>query len=429
MSSDYPNKIVTAVIVGAGNRGQIYASFAKVHPQKFKVVAVADPRKFARALIQKEYNLQNNHVFEDFQDILKLDKLADCVVIATPDTLHKEPAVGFANKGYNVLLEKPMAVTEEDCKAICAACKKNNVILAVGHVLRYFPPFQKIKELIDSGIIGEVVNIQLHEPVGWFHFAHSYVRGNWNREDNSTFVLMAKCCHDIDLLVWWLGDQRCTKISSFGSLFHFRKDKKPEGASSRCLDCSVEGDCAYSAKKVYLERVKQGMTGWPVSIICEEPSIKSVTKALKEGPYGRCVYDSDNDVCDNQVVNLEFAGGQTASFSMVAFTEKVCERQVKIFGTKGELTYNGSGPVYRFDFNSKEISVHSAAPSTINAGQLSGHGGADYYLIDSFVCAVAENDTSKVLTGPDVSLRSHLLVFRAEQARQENRVIFPQDHH
>ncbi|XP_071945067.1 putative oxidoreductase YteT isoform X2 [Antedon mediterranea] len=416
-------KIITAVIVGAGNRGQMYAEFSRIHPERFKVVAVADPKKFARTYIQKRYKLTDERVFEDFNDILKLEKLADCVVIATPDALHKEPAVGFANAGYHILLEKPMAVTEEDCREIVAACKKNNTILSVGHVLRYYPPLQKLKELINSGIIGDVVNIHLHEPVGFYHFAHSYVRGNWRNEDESTFVLMAKCCHDIDLLLWWFEGQRCTKVSSFGSLFQFRKEKKPEGASSRCMDCSVEKECPYSAKKMYLDPIKEGCVGWS-SVICDEPSIESVTDALRNGPYGRCVYESDNDVCDNQVVNFEFENGQTATFSMVAFTEKLCERQVKVFGTMGELTFNGSGPISRFDFNSKEIFIHKPVCSFSGFG---GHGGADYHLINSFVHALAENDPSKVVTGADISLRSHLLVFRAEQARVEGRVVVPED--
>ncbi|KAK7878635.1 hypothetical protein WMY93_030471 [Mugilogobius chulae] len=212
---------ISVVVVGAGSRGDNYSNFASIHPDRVKVVGVADPRKFARTKLQQKHSIQKENVFE----------VADAALICTPDRLHKDPAVAFAKKGYHILLEKPMA------------------------------------ELIEAGAIGDVIHIQHFEP--------------------------------------------------------------PTGAADRCLDCPIEPNCAYSASKIYLDRVKQGHTGWPVSVICPNsyPDIESVTEALKTGPYGRCVYECDNDVCTNQVVNMEFEGGLTAAFSMVAFTEKICQRQ------------------------------------------------------------------------------------------------------
>ncbi|XP_043919522.1 uncharacterized protein LOC122795000 [Protopterus annectens] len=262
--------------------------------------------------------------------------------------------------------------------------------------------------------------------VGFWHFAHAYVRGSWRNEEESTFSLLAKSCHDIDLINYWMDGKRCLKVSSFGTLQHFTKENKPTGAADRCLDCSVEPTCPFSAKKIYLQRLKQGNTGWPVSVVCRDTTtdIESLTEALCYGPYGRCVYNCDNDVVTNQVVNMEFEGGATAAFSMIAFTERLCERKTTIYGTKGELNCEGSGPVYVFDFLSGQKVIHPSDTSNLKQTRLLGHGGADYYLMDSFISAVAENNKSLICTGPDESLASHLLVFDAEKSRKENRVVF-----
>lgn len=391
-----------------------------------KVVGVADPRKFARTKLQQQHKILDKNVFEDWHSIIDREKFADAVVICTPDRLHKEPAVAFAKKGYHVLLEKPMATNAEDCTAIVEACLQSNVMLSVGHVLRYDPVIHKIKELIDAGVIGDVIHIQHLEPVGFYHFAHSFVRGNWRNEAESSFALLAKSCHDIDLIHHWAGARRCVKVSSFGSLSHFTKENKPTAAADRCLDCSVERDCPYSACKIYLDRVKQGHRGWPVSVICPNslPDIESVTEALKTGPYGRCVYECDNDVCSNQVVNMEFEGGVTAAFSMVAFTEEMCKRRTTINGSKGELSYNGHD-IQVFDFLTQRSKKHTAESKVPSNYGMSGHGGADYHLMDAFISAVANNDPSFIRSGPEETLLSHLLVFEAERSRVENRVVHP----
>ncbi|XP_051895097.1 uncharacterized protein zgc:154075 isoform X1 [Pristis pectinata] len=416
---------VEVLVIGAGNRGQIYSFFAKDFPERMKVVGVADCRQVARRNLQRKYSVADCNVFDDWRGAAAREKFADAVIIATPDKQHKEPAVAFAEKGYHILLEKPMAVTVDDCKDIVAACKKHNVILSVCHVLRYSPVIIKIKELLSQGVIGEVVHIQHLEPVGFYHFAHSFVRGNWRNEQESTFSLMAKSCHDIDIINSLVG-KRCIKVSSFGSLSHFTKENKPQGAASRCLNCAVEQSCPYSAKKLYLEGVKNGHKGWPNSTICEgtDVDIESVTKALCEGPYGRCVYECDNDVVTHQVVNMEFEGGVTAAFTMVAFTEKLCTRSLTVYGTKGELSSEGQDPVKVFDFLTQTKKEYALDYSILQQTQLRGHGGADYYLMDSFIQAVAENNPSLIRTGPEVTLASHLLVFDAECARRESRIVY-----
>jgi len=372
--------------------------------------------------------LPPENVYEDWTDLVKRDKFADAVVITTPDILHAGPAVAFAKKGYHILLEKPMAINEEDCIAITKACTENNIILAVGHVMRYTPYTQKIKEIVDSGKIGKVMNIQHVEPVGWFHFAHSYVRGNWRRQDQSTFSLMAKSCHDIDWIKYIIG-AKCLQVSSFGSLSFFTKENKPKeaGKAMRCLDCPIMDSCAYSSKKIYLDLVKTGHKGWPIHIITNsEPDIESVTEALKNGPYGICAFESDNDVCDNQVVNMEFEGGRTASFTMIAFSEEVCVRKTRIYGTQGEISCDGHS-IRVFDFRDPNHPLQFTPEPTFTRSKMSGHGGGDWYLMDSFVAAVSFNDPSLILSGPKETLESHLIVFAAEKARKQNMVISTQN--
>ncbi|XP_020493850.1 putative oxidoreductase YteT [Labrus bergylta] len=416
---------VRVIVVGAGNRGDSYSQFASIHPERMKVVGVADPRRFARTKIQQQHKIEDGNVFSEWKSIAEREKFADAVLICTPDRHHKEPAVAFANKGYHMLLEKPMATTIEDCTAIVKACTLSGVMLSVAHVLRYDPVIHMIKELIDAGAIGDVIHIQHFEPVGFYHFAHSFVRGNWRNEAESSFALLAKSCHDIDLIHHWAGARRCVKVSSFGSVSHFQKENKPVGAGDRCMNCPIEQDCAYSACKIYLDRVKQGHTGWPVSVICPSslPDIESVTEALKNGPYGRCVYECDNDVCTNQVVNMEFEGGVTAAFSMVAFTEEICKRKTTIHGSKGELSYNGH-EVNVFDFLTQRSTKHTAPNNVPKHFGMSGHGGADYHFIDAFISAVANNDPSLIRSGPEETLLSHLLVFEAERSRLESTVVY-----
>ncbi|XP_063799618.1 uncharacterized protein LOC134966647 isoform X2 [Pseudophryne corroboree] len=418
-------RCVTVLVVGAGSRGMGYTYFATNFPKAMKIVGVADPQSCNKEKLKLHHDIEEDKCFDDWREAAEQEKFADAVIIATPDRLHKDPAIAFARKGYHILLEKPMAVTEEDCSEIIRACKESGIILAVGHVLRYHPASKLVKELLDSGVIGDIVHIQHMEPVGHWHFAHSFVRGNWRNEEESTFSLLAKSCHDIDLICYWMGKQRCVKVSSFGTLSHFTKENKPKDASSRCLDCAVEEACPYSAQKVYLRNAHQGNFGWPTSVVCSNGvyDIESLTEALRTGPYGRCVYECDNDVVTNQVVNMEFEGGQTAAFTMIAFTHALGVRSTTIYGSKGELRCRGGGPIEVYEFATRKETSHPAKKKAFIPPQLGGHSGADYYLISSFISAVANNDPSLVKTGPDETLRSHLLVFQAEKSRRDGSVV------
>ncbi|XP_060062545.1 uncharacterized protein LOC132543104 [Ylistrum balloti] len=428
MSEKRGNSFLTAIVIGAGIRGSIYAQYAHLYPNKLKIVGVADPREFYRGKLQQRFDIKDDNCFSDWSEASERDKMSDCVIITTPDRLHKDPVVAFANKGYFILLEKPMAVNEDDCREIVKTCQENNVIVAVCHVLRYTPWANKLKELIDSGLIGEVVNINHIENAGFWFFAHCFVRGNWHIEAESSSSLLAKCCHDVDLINFWMAGRRCTSISSFGHLSHFNKESKPPGAASRCMECpaDVESKCPYSAKKIYLDQIKQGDKEFPVCVLAEDPTIESVTTALKTGPYGVCVYDNDNDVMSNQVVNMQFEGGATATLTMAGFTKSVGEREVKVYGTKGQLscTANSDPVIKHYDFLTGKSHEYQAKPKMVEG--MKGYGGADFYCMDSFVSSVTENNETTISTGPEESLGSHLLVFAAEKARKEKRVVMLQ---
>jgi predicted dehydrogenase len=284
-------------------------------------------------------------------------------------------------------------------------------------VMRYTRYTRKLKEIVDAGAIGELVSLQHLEPVGYWHQAHSYVRGNWRNTGSSTFMLLAKSCHDLDWISYFMGG-KCLSVASFGSLVHFKPENKPAGAAERCLDCVVEANCPYSAVRIYLGRVKEGALGHPVSVVAAAPTLESVTQALRSGPYGRCVYACDNDVVDHQVVNMLFEGGRTADFTMTGFT-RYADRHTRLFGTRGEITGDGR-KIEIFDFLSEKTTVIDAPPIP---SPLSAHGGGDFGLMQDFVAAVAQNNPRLISSTPDEILNSHMVAFAAERARLEKRVV------
>jgi predicted dehydrogenase len=410
-------KQVSVLIIGAGSRGGGYADLIAGMPERARVAGVAEPREEFRSKFLAEHAVEPQQVFTDWRQAAERPRFADAVVIATQDAMHVEPAVAFAEKGYHVLLEKPMAPNEADCRRIVAAVN-GKVIFAVGHVMRYTLYSRAMKRLLDSGALGDIVSMQHLEPVGFWHQAHSFVRGSWGNEAESSPMLLAKSCHDLDWIRYMMG-KRCMQVSSFGNLKHFRKENQPAGAADRCLDCGMEATCPYSAARFYLGRVEQGKLGWPVDVLAANPTKESVTEALRTGQYGRCVYACDNDVVDHQVVNMSFEDGSSAAFTMTAFNRGY-GRITRIFGTHGEV-YGDGEKIEHYDFLTGATKLVD-----INAGDhtlAGGHGGGDGGLMDSFIAAIAENDQGKVLSGPEESLETHLMVFAAERARKEGRVV------
>ncbi|MBE6372855.1 MAG: Gfo/Idh/MocA family oxidoreductase [Lentisphaerae bacterium] len=412
------SKPVKLAVIGAGARGYGYAKFAKNFPNRLKIVAVADPNDFCRNRLASEYDIPAEKCFHTWQEFCAQPKMCDAVAICTQDSMHEAPAVACAKLKYHILLEKPMAPTAEACRNIVAAVKEAGVFFAVCHVLRYTSYTRMLQQILKSGEIGDIISIQHLEPVGYWHQAHSFVRGNWRNEAESSNMLLAKSCHDIDWLRGIMG-KPCKAVHSFGTLRHFRASEKPEGAAARCCDCprEIESACPYSAYKIYFrDRFCKGQKFWPVNVLTPEVTDKTLAEALKNGPYGRCVYACDNDVVDNQVVNLLFEDGSTASMTMTAFNFH-SGRKTRIFGSLGQIETDSITITVRkfLDDTTREVDTQISN----DGGILTGHGGGDFGIMDSFVCAVAENDPSKIVTGIDETLESHLMVFAAEESRKK----------
>ncbi|MDQ8735976.1 Gfo/Idh/MocA family oxidoreductase [Paenibacillus sp. LHD-38] len=404
-------KKVTVAIIGAGLRGVNYLEYALQHPNELQVVAVAEPVVERRESFQARHSIPAHMCFENWDDFFAMPKLADAVLICTQDKQHFDPTMKALEAGYHVLLEKPMSPDAKECLLMGEKASQLNRVFSICHVLRYTNFFSTIKGLLDNETIGNLMSITHNENVGFWHQAHSFVRGNWSRKEDSSPMILAKSCHDLDILLWLAGSE-CVRVSSFGSLSHFTSDQAPAGAPLRCLDgCPVADDCLYYAPKHYLTED----TNWPTAAISNDLSYSARYKALEEGPYGRCVYHCDNDVVDHQVVNMEFANSVTAAFTMSAFTKDV-SRTIKLMGTKGEIRgamekneieviHFGSGKVERISFE--------------NMGGHVGHGGGDMGLLKDFLKLVREDGKSQGLTSASQSIQSHLMAFAAEQSRMD----------
>jgi predicted dehydrogenase len=334
-----------------------------------------------------------------------------------------EPCERFARLGYHILCEKPMAPTEAGAVRIADAVRHAGVIFAVCHTLRYTGYTRQLREVIVAGRIGRIVSVQHLEPIGWWHFAHSYVRGSWRREAESSSMLMTKCCHDLDWLNYLIGAQPA-RVSSFGRLIHFRPENRPERAGDRCLTCAVDPDCPYSAPRLYRSRL--GDPRWnhsPVGAVTDDPTPCGLDAALADGPYGRCVYACDNDVVDHQVVALDYTNGVTASFTATAFTP-MRSRMTRVFGTHGFLEGDGHQlALYDFRTGPDVVPEWVIPPSDEPHDHLTAHDDGDRGVIDAFLRAVVTSDTSAILSGPTESVDSHRVVWAAERARLSGSVV------
>ncbi len=409
-------KKITAVLIGAGQRGaNAYAEYALRYPQELQIVAVAEPDADKTENFREKHGIPKNRCFSSWDGLLKEDRLADAALICTQDSMHFEPTLKALEKGYHVLLEKPMAVRPEHCIAMSEYAEKCNRIFSICHVLRFTSFFSTIKELLDMGRIGKLISIQHNENVGFWHQAHSYVRGNWRSSADSSPMILAKSCHDMDILLW-LADADCVQLSSFGSLTHFKSENAPEGAPERCLDgCPARDECIYHAAKQYLTED----TSWPTSVISVDTSMEARKKALAEGPYGRCVYRCDNDVVDHQVVNMEFANEVTAAFTMCAFTNNN-DRTIKLMGSKGEIR----GSIDKYEIEVTDFYTQRRDVICLNSmSGKSGHHGGDEGLIRDFVRLVQREGVDEGLTSANISVQSHLMAFAAEKSRLEKKVV------
>jgi predicted dehydrogenase len=416
MNNPAQNSELTAVMLGAGNRGfDAYGHWALEHPERLKFVGVADtdPAKLER--FGATHNIAPEHRFSSWQDLLAA-KLALTAFVALPDHLHETAAIATLEAGYHLLLEKPVASTLEGTLRVAKAAGVSDKVLMLGYVLRHTAFFEKLREIVRSGQLGQVITLEWRENVSSIHMSHSFVRGNWRSQATSSPMILAKCSHDLDLLGWVTG-KRIAQVSSFGNLEYFRPENAPERAPERCLDgCPVEETCVFHVGKIYLHE----STKWPVTTITTDLSLEGRRRALETTNYGRCVYRAGNDVVDNQVASFAFEGGGTGTLTMHGHSS-VEGRAIRIDGSKASLR-----AIFRNDRQEIRIEPHDLEGMTSGRGEVieldndaDGHGGGDAGLSEAFVQAVLEQtreSTSSIL-------ESHLLAFAIEQARLEHRVV------
>lgn len=413
-------RVLKAVLIGAGNRGETYTDVMLDAKGRFQVVGVVDPVDSRRENIQTKHGISEDMCFQHWDAFFALGKVADFVIISTQDQMHFEPAMKAISLGYDVLLEKPVSPDPAECRQIADHAKKMGTKVVVCHVLRYTPFFSIIKEMIDSGKLGDVVSINHEEAVGNVHQSHSFVRGNWGNTARSAPMLLAKSCHDLDILQWLIG-KKCKQIQSFGSLKHFREENAPAGAPQRCIDGCPHGEtCPYNAVKLYLDD-KENAWFREASTKESNPTDEMVEKALRNTLYGCCVYRCDNDVVDHQVVNMLFEDDVTVSFTMCAFNKG--GRYIHVMGTKGELRAAMDGnnePMTFYDFGTRET---THIPIEAKDGVTGGHGGGDQGIVESIYDYFCGTYTGNAISEIEISVHNHLLVFAAEEARKNHSVV------
>ena len=424
-------KQITAVLVGAGNRAEIYASVSIRHPEKLKIVGIVDPNPIRRKLMGDKFNVPLENHFESVEEFVKRDKFADVVINGTMDHLHVKTSVPVLEKGYDLLLEKPFAVNEEELKLLSKTAKEHGNKVVIGHVLRYTQFYKHIKNHVLSGEIGDIISIEMCEHVTYHHMAASYVRGKW-RSEKICFapMLLAKSCHDIDIMMWMLKGTDPVSVASYGSDFQFGAERKPAEAGTRCMtDCPLAKECYYSAESNYLAHPRWGHYVWRCLDGEEDKSHERKRESLStDNPYGNCVWDFERDGnVDHQTVIVNFANGATGSFSMVGGASKA-ERNIHIVGTKGEIkgTFEDSYYVVRkIDPYVKDGFIEEAHDLNIEGdktGEKGGHGGGDYNLMMDFLDYINGEEPSVSCTALEDSKISHLVVFKAMDARNQKNI-------
>lgn len=405
---------ITVAIAGLGSRGlQTYAKCLEKFADRAEIVAVADIRPDRVAVAAEKYNIPADKCFDSVESMLQQPKLADLLLICTPDDVHYQPAMDGLKRGYHLLLEKPAARSVKECRDIAQLAEEKGLNVVVCHVLRYTVFYQKIKELIDAGRVGDIMNVEAIERVGYWHQAHSFVRGNWHVAADTTPMILAKCCHDMDMILWLTG-KKCEKVTSFGHLSHYNAANKPEGAPERCADgCPHADTCLYNAERYYLDCFKRGGNSWPVNVVAPEPTEEKIIEALKVKDYGRCVYQMNNDVVDHQVMNLLLEDDVTVAFTMTAFSDKG-GRCMRVMGTKAEIFADMEKDIIQlmpFGGEMEEFDIRKIATD------LSGHGGGDIKMVEDYLDVLEGKPMPSAMTTIARSVESHYVALAAEESR------------
>jgi predicted dehydrogenase len=405
---------ITAVVLGAGGRGTVYGGYALKHPQDVEVVAIAEPRPDRLARFATQHDIPSSHQFASWEDVIRAGKIADVVINCTMDRMHLDSTLAALETGYDVLLEKPMSPVLHENVRLVQAAEELGRHLQVCHVLRYSPFFQAVREVVQSGKLGRIISVDHRENLVFWHMAHSYVRGNWRNLAEAGPMILAKCCHDLDILYWILRTP-VAWLNSFGTLTHFKPENAPEGAPLRCTDgCPAAADCKYEATRLYASDVN----GWPWNAVELMPTVEARLEALRTGPYGRCVYHCDNDVVDHQTVNMELIDGTTVTLLMQGQGNEE-GRTMRYDGTHATLYGRFVAGRYSLTIRYHRTGEEENIPIINREG---GHGGGDFGIARSFFNALRGTPDDSVTTARE-SLESHLLAFAAEESRLQHSVI------
>ena len=400
--------MLNAVIVGCGGRGQIFAEYAKQYPEEMKVVAIAEKKDFLREKMKNKYGIEGKYIFSDYHDLFSAGKLGDVIFIATQDNQHIEPALMALEVGYkNIMVEKPIDRDLKKCVMLTKKAEEYGAKLQICHSLRFSPFYRKMKELIDSGVIGKIKHINQEEGVGYYHYAHSFVRGDWANEDETSPMILAKCCHDMDIMLHLL-DRHAKEVSSYGENTFFSEKNAPESSCGRCIDCKERNSCEFDAVRIYVEHPDFA------TLAVDKEGFLTLEDAMKKGRYGRCVFRCDNNVVDHQSVNILFDDGTTGTLTMTAFSKEI-NRETRIFGTKGEIVGN-------FEENVIYVKPFFGDMKTYKAEVIkSGHGGADTVTVTDFLAAA--RGEKEMCTPINVSIESHAMCEAAELSRKTGKSI------
>ncbi len=424
-------KKLKAVLLGAGNRGCVYADYSLTRPEELEIISVIEPNPVNREYAKTRYGIEDKMVFEDLDDFLKTKTDCDFVINGTMDQMHYQTAIKVIDAGYNMLLEKPITNNEEQLLDIERRANEKNVKVCICHVLRYTPFYKKIKELINNGKIGKIMTIELSEHVWIAHFVDSFVRGKWGKESEcGSGFLLSKSCHDTDLFCWLNNSTKPVKVSSFGSRSLFSKANMPDGATEFCYNCPHNSTCLYSAQKIHLEQDLMPFQTWAhLGKPFETVTYEEKEEDLKKSEYGKCVFTNGGDITDRQSVTVEFENGSLISFTMIGGSSKA-GRFIHIIGTHGEIEGHleeGKFILREFDrsdkkfgYNEKEFNVNKDVVASEN---YAGHSGGDFAIMNELVRYLQGDNSSVSITSINDSINGHRVVFAAEKSRKTGEIV------
>ena len=416
-------KPITAIVLGAGHRAMVYADYSLKHPDELKIVGVADPDEYRRKMVMEKFGFPEENCFVDAEALSKVPKFADAVINGTMDEQHVETSIPLLKMGYDMLLEKPFCVNKAEMKELLDVVNEHKNKVMICHVLRYSPFYLKFKEKIQSGELGDIINIQTIENVSYHHITTSFVRGKWgNSEKCHTSMLLAKCCHDMDIMMWLMSPLKPITVSSVGARMQYRSENAPKNSGTYCLDdCPLVDTCQYSAKKLYLEHLGSWeFYVWKDLESVENPTMEQRIEVLRRSDYGRCVYKCDNDVVDHQSVLINFSNGATGTHNMIGGAAAPL-RVLKVTGTKGEIYGEFESNVIKFtriDPDNKNMYIEERLD--IKDFDLDGHGGGDDNLTADFIKFVAGEKVSVSCTSIYDSVDGHNIIFLADESREAN---------